>query len=276
MGRYELNGAWVFSVYCRLAFVVRRELIVRGQEVKRQLKKHVKQAPVKPTEHKKNMESLLTEGPFKETRVTVLPVEPYLVHVYWEASSDELDQLRRRLSHEYSSSEAVLRFYDVTNVVFDGTNAHSCFDVRIDLDSKSSYVHLWSPEKWYCVELGFKTKDGICLPLARSNIVRTPRPLPAPRADNRFVFVEQDADGSLLSTEVRVEPFLGDGKPASEPGATAEIGNTHSGWEAAGAKEQPLDPKGSQAQELDRPDQRDSEPDLTEMNEKRFIFGLSS
>ena len=276
MDGYELKGAWVFSMPCSLASVARRGLVVRGEEVKRQLREDRKQAPVKPAEYGKATHIQLTERHVQKSRITVLPVEPHLVHVYWEVNSDELDELRHRLGDEYRSSKAVLRFYDVTNIILDDANVHSFFDVSIDLGSKNSYVHLWAPEKSYSVELGFKTKDGRCFPLAQSNVAQTPRAWPAPRADNRFVLVEEDTNGRLSSTEVHVERFLGDGKLTREPRATAEIQKTHPVLKTGGAKEQPLDPKVSWRQEVDGQHRRDSESDLTAMNEKSFVFGLSS
>ena len=99
-------------------------------------------------------------GSYGESRVVLLPVEPYLLHVYWNVTPAELDKAKHQINEEHAQSQAILRCYDITNTIIDGTNANGSFDVHIDLLSKCWYVHLWSPEKSYFIELGFKTEDG--------------------------------------------------------------------------------------------------------------------
>jgi len=41
---------------------------------------------------------------YGETRVVLLPVEPYLVHVYWEVTFLELKKAKHRLGDEYGRS----------------------------------------------------------------------------------------------------------------------------------------------------------------------------
>ena len=131
---------------------------------------------------------------YPETQVVLLPVDPYLVHVYWEVSPVHLKKAKVELGDEYARSRAVLRCHDVTNIVFDGTNAHGFFDVRVDLRAKGRYVDLWSPEKSYFVELGFESESGRFFPIARSNISETPSAWPAPKADADYMLVQGDYD----------------------------------------------------------------------------------
>ena len=79
---------------------------------------------------------------YGETKVVLLPVEPYLLNVYWDVFFTELEKAKHQLGDEYGRSQAILRCYDITNIISDGTNAHSFFDVRIDLLAKNWYVHL--------------------------------------------------------------------------------------------------------------------------------------
>ena len=130
----------------------------------------------------------------RETAVVLLPVQPYLVHVYWEVTPVELKKAIVQLGEEYARSRAILRCHDVTNIVFDGTNAHGSFDVPVDLSAKGRYVDLWSPEKSYFVELGFETEGGRFFPIARSNVSETPSAWPAPQTDAEYMLVEGDYD----------------------------------------------------------------------------------
>ncbi|OEU46777.1 MAG: hypothetical protein BBJ60_07795 [Desulfobacterales bacterium S7086C20] len=184
-----------------------------------------------------------------ETRVVLLPVDPYLVHVYWEVNSKEIDRARYLLGDTYESSQALLRFYDVTNVFFDGTNANSSFDVKIDLESKSWYVRLWVPDKSYVVELGYRTTDGSFFSLAQSNTARTPRAWPVPRVDDTYSLVDRRADDGLATTEVHTAPHGGDKKQSNRRELTSQT------WET-------------------EPEPKDES--LTQMNEEQFSFGMSS
>lgn len=118
------------------------------------------------------------KDPKGETKLVLLPVEPYLIHVFWEVTDTDLDQAKQQLGDKDQVS-SFLRFYDVTNVSADKKDAHSTFDVQIDLRLKSWYVNLWSAGRSYFAELGFKTDTDHFYPIMRSDIVDVPTDEPA-------------------------------------------------------------------------------------------------
>ena len=191
---------------------------------------------------------------YGKTKVILLPVEPHLVHAYWEVTSDELEKAKHRLGDAHKRSQAVLRFYDVTNIVFDGTNAHSSFDVDIDLQAKNWYVSLRSPEKSYFVELGFRTEDGRFHPIARSNIAEILPDRPAPKTDEHYMIVAGDyALVETVPAPIDVQPH----KIASRF-YTSRLRRLR--------KKSPILSD----------HEKGNATDLTEMCEKSFTFGLSS
>ena len=99
------------------------------------------------------------QGP---ARVTLLVIDPYLVHAYWEVDPATIPE----------SSHAVLRVYDTTG------GASSYFDAPVSLPAKNWYIHLWTPERCYSAELGLIEEGGGFTPLARSNTIQTPRAWP--------------------------------------------------------------------------------------------------
>lgn len=215
---------------------------------------------------------------YGETRVVLLPVEPYLLHVYWEVTPVELERAKYQIDDEPGQSQTILRCYDVTNILFDGMNAHGSFDVYIDLLAKSRYVHLWSPEKSYFVELGFKTEDGRFYPIARSNIAQIPPDWPAPKSDEHYMLVAGDYD--LLQTV----PAPIDVRPSHEPTppkasqsepelvSTAER-DRHFETRSISAAEE----NSSRAEvHKEKGHPKEGHIDLTEMSEKRFVSGVSS
>src|SRR5438034_9528832 len=109
---------------------------------------------------------------YGDPTVTLLVVDSYLVHVYWDFDLAKLPP---------ETTSAALRFYEVT----DGPIS-SRFDVEIDLRARNWYVHLWSPAKSYCADLGVKTGAGTFTPLVRSNTVQTPRAWPVAEAHRHF------------------------------------------------------------------------------------------
>ena len=101
--------------------------------------------------------------PHGQSRVTLLAVNSYLVHAYWDVDRDALPA---------PNPPATLRFHDVTH-----GSSPSSFDVTVDLDARNWYVHLWSPAQAYYAELGWN-EGGEFHSLAKSNPVETPRAWP--------------------------------------------------------------------------------------------------
>jgi len=202
---------------------------------------------------------------YSKSRVILLPVEPYLIHACWEVTHKDIGKAKQRLGNDYRSSQAVLRFYDITNIIFDGTNAHDTFDVDIDLQSRNWYVDLWSPDKSYFVDLGFKTRDGFFLPVTRSNVVRTPRAWPAPEADEPYMFAAEDAEEGLPKIENPEETIRDDLIEAERAEAEAEI-------RRAG----PLKPEPPLSQSIQARHEKRTDFDLTELSERGFSLGISS
>ena len=125
-----------------------------------------------------------------ETKVVLLPVNPYLVHVYWEVDLDDQEKAGGAFARPAPPAQPVLRFYDVTSIDFDGTNAHSWFDIEVDLRTGNWYVPLQSPAKSYCTDLGLRIEGQEFQRLARSNVAETPRAWPSDNLKESYLLVE--------------------------------------------------------------------------------------
>jgi hypothetical protein len=141
------------------------------------------------------------------TQVVAMAINPYLVHVYWQISEMELKAIRHAL---LKGGRPVLRFYDITCILFDGTNAHQTFDVEVDLRTMKWNVPLWSTDKSYLIDLGYEAADGRFFQIARSNIVNLPRAAPSTRFAERYLRVERGRIRSLSPVIVHGGPY---GKP---------------------------------------------------------------
>lgn len=125
---------------------------------------------------------------YGRNRLVMMVVDPRQVHAYWEVTPQKLAESREMLGSA-GLFPAVLRFYDTA--AFGSAQASpSSFDVPVDLQSRNWYVHLWSPDKSYYAELGLKHDTGQFVPLAKSNVVRTPRALPVVQVEEHFMSVD--------------------------------------------------------------------------------------
>jgi hypothetical protein len=138
----------------------------------------------------------LTELPssYGQTRLTLMGIDPFWIHAYWEVTPPDHEAAMARLGPERASAHWILRFYDVTYIDFDGTNAHGWFDQPVDPSARNWYVNLWSSEKTYCADLGALAPSGRFERACRSNFVHTPRADESPHYQPEWLHVEGGFD----------------------------------------------------------------------------------
>ena len=190
------------------------------------------------------------------TRLVVMVVDPYAVHAYWEAAP-------AALAKALEKAHPVLRFHERPGTAW--------FDIDIRLEAGNWYVPLWTAGKSYDVELGFNSRTGEFVSLARARGVQTPRAWPEPGVEEHFMHVS----GEERFVEIVPPPEYR--KPAREelraeaptvlsPMAPKARPNPH-----PFAKEwAPTAPSPTAAKAP-----RDY-PDLVETVEEKFIAGISS
>jgi hypothetical protein len=249
--------------------------------------------------HELNMEPIDLPDSYGETRAVLMAIEPYLLHVYWEITSDELEKARHWFDDDRAQSQTILRFYDVTDTVVDHGKAHSFFDVDIDPYSRSRYVHLWSPDKSYFAELGFKTEDGRFFPIVRSNVAKTPCAWPAPRADEQDTAVQGnleegwskavvhedhwgDAKIKAGDTERQAKPQRGQ-KPRHQREGTQNRDSAQAlptklvgGREFETRRKPSFQPAPSLKEKVQGQSEKGVDVDMTEMSEQALALGVSS
>ena len=68
-----------------------------------------------------------------------------------------------------------LRVYDITGRLFDGTNAHSYFDHRVERHERQWFFGIDKPTSAACAEIGLRSEEGYFVKIARSGRVEFPR-----------------------------------------------------------------------------------------------------
>ena len=126
---------------------------------------------------------------YGHTELVLMVVDPVHLFAYWEVTQESLQEAQNALGAEMEGARAVIRFYDISLIHFDGTNAHHTFDIDIGLEAPGWYIPLWTAEKSYCADLGFVARSGRFHAIARSNIIHTPRSGVSARTNERWMRV---------------------------------------------------------------------------------------
>ena len=112
---------------------------------------------------------------YNQDRVTGMVVDPDRLYVYWEVTDDAIAKARAGLGANGANAWLNLRVYDITARLFDGTNAHSYFDHRIDRHERQWFFAINKPTSTACVEIGLKSVEGYFVKISRSGRIDFPR-----------------------------------------------------------------------------------------------------
>lgn len=113
---------------------------------------------------------------YGDHKIVVLVRDPWWIFAYWEIRHDKEEELVRKIRSDSDDPvKSILRVYDVTNVNFNGANAHSYFDIDLSGLAHNWYINVGSPDRSWLVDIGIVTRKGNFYCLARSNVVKTPR-----------------------------------------------------------------------------------------------------
>ncbi|MBQ2219843.1 MAG: DUF4912 domain-containing protein, partial [Elusimicrobia bacterium] len=109
---------------------------------------------------------------YGDTKITILPRDPICIFAYWSISNEYIDKLKQQYGESvFADSKLVIRVYDTTDISFDGSNANRYFDVFVTPKSNSWYINVGEFNRCWCADLGYLTKDGKFISVARSNKV---------------------------------------------------------------------------------------------------------
>lgn len=122
---------------------------------------------------------------YNETKIVAMAKDPEWIYCYWEVNNGlkshiDLDQYK-----------VALRVYDVTEIEFNGENAHSFFDLEVESTSEKLYIKVPEPNRSYCIDLGYIDQEGKFSVIARSNIIAIPRLGVSDKYDEHWMTVEE-------------------------------------------------------------------------------------
>lgn len=126
--------------------------------------------------HYEQKRPVVTELPwgYGKDKIVLQVRDPWWIHAYWELTPMMRDKMIRELGDQFYQARPVLRVYDVSNIIFNGTNAHRFFDIEIKLESNNWYIDVGGPGRSWCADLGLILPDDRFITIVRSNVVSTP------------------------------------------------------------------------------------------------------
>jgi len=151
-------------------------------------------------------------------RVTAMAVDPARLYVYWEVTDDAIATARRNLGAAGERAWLNLRVYDITGRLFDGTNAHSYFDHRLERHERQWFFGINKPTSTATVEIGLKSEEGYFVKIVRSGRIDFPRNAPSGDGNVEFLSVRGAHVGSPYAGAPPGGPGPG-GAPGPGPGA---------------------------------------------------------
>lgn len=128
---------------------------------------------------------------YTEDKIILQVRDPWWIHAYWETTPAIFNRLREQFGEAVFSARRVLRVYDISNIIFDGTNAHRFFDIGIAPETSNWYIDTGGPGRSWCVDLGFLLSDGRFITIVRSNTVHTPIEGPSWITDEEWMIPEE-------------------------------------------------------------------------------------
>lgn len=129
---------------------------------------------------------------YGDNKIVVLVRDPLWLFAYWEISDDRKSQIEREAQATWGNLRKALRVYDVTDIIFNGTNANKSFDIDLTSDASNWYINIGEPNRSWCVDLGVIASDGRFVLIARSNVVTTPRDRASDIVDEEWMTLEEE------------------------------------------------------------------------------------
>ncbi len=129
---------------------------------------------------------------YEDNRIVLLARDPYWGHAFWDLHPDLPAKTAARNGTSLNECNFTLRVYDVTDVSFNGGNAHKHFDIGVHGLKNSWYVNVPEEDRAWLAEIGLKNRKGDFFMMARSNVVTMGRGSVSNRTDEDWMIADED------------------------------------------------------------------------------------
>jgi hypothetical protein len=107
---------------------------------------------------------------YSEDIIHLMLVSPHTLYTYWEITWPKMELFAEYLQVDYRFLQQGLRLYDVTDIYFNGDNAHSYTDFFIDKVADHWHITNIESNRNYVIDFGVH-HNWRFIPIVRSNVV---------------------------------------------------------------------------------------------------------
>ncbi|MBI5179159.1 MAG: DUF4912 domain-containing protein [Nitrospinae bacterium] len=139
-----------------------------------------------------HLESANIPDAYGDNRIMLFVRDPFWTYSAWDLHPETPAKTAQSHGLNLHEFNIALRVYDVTDVVFTGTNANRFFDIEVGMAKGNWYVNVPEDDRNYLVEVGLKNMRGDFYMMARSNVVSVPRNGVSSRMDEEWMIADED------------------------------------------------------------------------------------
>jgi hypothetical protein len=129
---------------------------------------------------------------YGQDRIVLQVRDPWWIHAYWDVTETTWERLKQEFPSVTSGGfKRILRVYDISQIIFNGSNAHRYFDIEITPEANNWYIDTQGPGRSWCVDLGLLLNNDRFITIVRSNTVSTPLDGPSWITDEEWMIPEE-------------------------------------------------------------------------------------
>lgn len=110
---------------------------------------------------------------YGENDLRIMVQGPTSIYVYWEITWPLMKIIAEYLYTPYEQLNKLLRIYDVTDILFNGVNAHWHRDILVQPTKDDQFIHELVPGRTYTIDFGIQY-EGRMITFLRSKPKSTP------------------------------------------------------------------------------------------------------
>lgn len=122
---------------------------------------------------------------YNKDMLTLMVRDPYWGFVYWEVSDSTIQKFN------VAKEKLALRIYDITDLNFNGTNAHRFLHIDVGT-ALNWYVDFGEANRSFICELGYLDESGRFIKILSSNRIQTPSDKISNNIDERYMISDED------------------------------------------------------------------------------------
>jgi hypothetical protein len=139
-------------------------------------------------------------------RLVVMVRDPFWLHAYWELTRKSIERAKVAMNHLWHSAKPILRLSEIHREGENAAARATVRDIEIHGGVHNWYIDVHEPPKSYQLEIGYLAANGNFFPLARSNVVTTPRVAPNDTFDKNWADVAKEFERIYAMSGGYAEP----------------------------------------------------------------------